>query len=82
MSFKQVGATSTLNGKPLILVDQSVYLDSNISSTESNICIYIGKSVTAMDKWSNIWKFYLSDKIKWVEKVGCEQHKDTACSFH
>ena len=32
-----------LNGKPLILMDQFTYLGSNISSTESNVNIRIGK---------------------------------------
>ena len=42
MCFKQEGIISTLNGKPMKLVDYFTYLGSNISSTESNINIYIG----------------------------------------
>ena len=58
--FKQDGVISTLNGKPLKLVDQFTYLGSNILLTESNI--HVGK--TAIDRFSIIWKFDLSDKIK------------------
>ena len=41
MCFKQDAAISTLNGKPLKFVDQFIYLGSNISSTErdANLCI-------------------------------------------
>ena len=35
MCFNQDGAVSTLNGKPLKLVDHFIYLSSNISSTET-----------------------------------------------
>ena len=35
--FKQKGATSTLRGKRLKLVGQFTYLDSNVSSTESDL---------------------------------------------
>ena len=44
--FKQKGAISTLNVNPLKLVDQINYFGSNISSTESDIKIYIGKEWT------------------------------------
>ena len=39
--FKQEGIISPLSGKPIQLVNQFLYLDSNILSTESdvNICI-------------------------------------------
>ena len=43
MSFPQGDTTSSLNGKPLKLIDQFIYLNSNISSTESNNNICIGK---------------------------------------
>ena len=39
MSFKQDEAISILNGKPLKLEDQFIYLCFNISSTESDINI-------------------------------------------
>ena len=41
MGFKQDGSISSLNGKPLKLVDQFIYLNSNISSTENNVKIHI-----------------------------------------
>ena len=50
MYFKQDGTIPTLNGKLLKLVDQFKYLDSNISSTESNVNIYIGRTWTAIDR--------------------------------
>ena len=37
--FKQNGTISTLSGKPLKLVDQFPYLDSNISFTENYVNI-------------------------------------------
>ena len=43
IGFKQNGATSTLNGEPLRLVDQFTYHGSNISSTERDISILIEK---------------------------------------
>ena len=64
MCFKQDGDISTLDGKPLKLVDQFTYLGSNISSTESDVNIRIGKAWTAIDRLSIIWKSDLSDKIK------------------
>ena len=44
MYFKQDGDISTLNGKPLKLVDQFTYLGSNITSTESDVNILVGKT--------------------------------------
>ena len=38
------------------LIDQFIYLRSNISSTEGNVNICIGKVSTANDKLSTIWK--------------------------
>ena len=38
--FNQDGAISSLNNKPLKLVDQFIYLSSNISSTENYANIY------------------------------------------
>ena len=59
--FNQDGALSSLNGKPLKLVDKFAYLSSNISSTESDIIMHIGKIWTTINKLSIILK---SDKIK------------------
>ena len=44
MCFKQDEAIATLNPKPKKLIDQFKYLGSNISSTESNVNICIGRS--------------------------------------
>ena len=63
MCFKQKGAISTLNGKPLELVDQLTYLGSNISSTESDDNISLMKAWNAIDRLSIIKKFDLFDKI-------------------
>ena len=41
---KQDGAISTLGSKPLKLIDQFTYFGSNISSTESDVNICIGKA--------------------------------------
>ena len=60
MCFKQEGAISTLK-----FVDQFTYLGSNISSTESNVNIYIGKSWMAVNRLLIIWKSHISDKIRW-----------------
>ena len=43
MYFNQEGVISSLNDKSLKLVDQLIYLSSNISSTESDVNIHIGK---------------------------------------
>ena len=41
--FNKDGANSPLNGKPLKLTDQFLYLSNNISSTESDFDICIEK---------------------------------------
>ena len=43
MCFKQGIAISILNGKPMKLVNQFKYFDSNISSTKSDVNIHTGK---------------------------------------
>ena len=43
MCFKQ-GTLFTLSGKPLKLVDQFIYLGSNISSTESDVSMCLAKA--------------------------------------
>ena len=48
--FKQEGAISTLSGKSLKLVDQFPYLNSTISSTESDVNICRVKAWTAIDR--------------------------------
>ena len=46
----------SLNYKPLELVDHFLYLDSNISSTESDVNISIEKAWIAIDRLTTIWK--------------------------
>ena len=50
---------------PLKLVDQFAYFGCNISLTERDPNIHIGKVSTAIDKLTITWKSDLSDKIKW-----------------
>ena len=54
--FKQEGAMFTVTNKPLKLVDQFTYLDSSISSTESDDNIHIGRAWTIIDWLSVIRK--------------------------
>ena len=61
--FKQDGDIS-LNRKHLKLVDQFIYLGSNISSTENDINISIGKAWAVSYSLSIMWKSDLSAKIK------------------
>ena len=62
--MKQDGAISTLNGKPLKLVDYITYFESTISSTESNVNVHKGKAWTATDNLLTTRNFDLSNKIK------------------
>ena len=48
MCFKQDGGMSTLNVKPLKLVDPFTYLSSNISSAKS--VVDIGKAYAVIDR--------------------------------
>ena len=52
-----------MNTKPLKLVDKFIYLDSNISSTESNINIHIERYGLLLTGY-HFWKSDLSNKIK------------------
>ena len=58
MCFKQVGAISILKSKPLKLVDQLTYFDSNISSTDSDVKIHIRKAWTAIELNRSFSKMY------------------------
>ena len=64
MCFVLYGDISTLDGKPLKLVEPFTFLGRDISSTERDINTRIGKAWTAMDKLSIIWKSDLTDKLK------------------
>ena len=65
MWSKQNRAFSSLNDKNLKLVDQLTYFGRNISSTENDGKMRIGKAGTATHRLSIIWKSDLSDKITW-----------------
>ena len=54
VSFNRDSAMSSLNDKPLKLVDQFIYLGSNISSTENDVNICIGRVWTAIDRLTTI----------------------------
>ena len=64
MCFNQDDAISSFIGKPLNLVDQFIYLGSNISSYESDVNTHTGKGSAAINRLSTVWKSDLSDKIK------------------
>ena len=81
--YKQKGAISTLK-----LVDQFVYLRSNIPSTESDINICQAKAWNIIDRLSILWKFDLSNKIKQdffqavavsIQIYGCTIWTQTKC---
>ena len=65
MCFNQTGDISTLNGSTLKLVDMFTYLESSVSSTETDIDTWLAKAWTAtIDRLSVIWKSDLTDKMK------------------
>ena len=63
--FKQVRAITTLIGKTLKLVNQFIYVGSNISFIESDAYTHIGKVWNVIDWLSNTWKSDLHDKTKY-----------------
>ena len=63
MSFKQDEAIISLNGKPLKLVDQFIYLSSNITSTVSDVNIHIGKHGLQLKGYQS-YENLIHDKIK------------------
>ena len=64
MCFNQRGGISTVNGSPLKLADKFTYLESSVSSTETDIKVQLAKAWTAIDRPSVISKSDLSDKVK------------------
>ena len=64
--FNEKGAFSTLSDKTLKFENQFTYLSSNISSAESDVNVSFAKIWNVIEKLSIMWKFNLSDKIKWV----------------
>ena len=67
--FIQDGTISLLNGKPLKLVNQFIYIKSNISKWCQYI--HIGKAWTDIDRLLITWKSDLSDKIKTEILASC-----------
>ena len=64
MGFNQKGDISTLNNTSLKLVDKFTYLGSSVSSTKTDIDMWLAKAWTAIDRLSVIWKSDLTDKMK------------------
>ena len=56
MCFNQEGVISSINSNPLKLIDQFIFLNSNISSTENYVNICIGKAWTTINMLTAIWK--------------------------
>ena len=63
MCFNQTGDISTLNGSSLKLVDKFTYLESSVTSTETDINTRQVKAWTTIDRLSVIWKSDLTDKM-------------------
>ena len=64
MCFNQTGDIYTLNDSSLKQVDKFIYLRSSVSSTKTEINLWLAKACTAIDRLSVIWKSDLTDKIK------------------
>ena len=65
MCFNQTGNISTLNGSSLKLVDKYTYLGSGVSSTETDINMWLAKVWATIDRLSVIGKSNLTDKMKY-----------------
>ena len=66
MCFNQTGDISILNSSPLKLVDKFTYLGSSVSSTETDINMWLAKAWKAINRLSVIWKSDLTDKMNSV----------------
>ena len=64
MCFNQTGDISTLNSSSLKLVNKFTYLGSSVSSTETDINMWLANAWTAIDRLLVIWKSDMTDKIK------------------
>ena len=64
MCFNQRGDRATLNGSFLKLVDKFTYIESSVSSTETDINTRLVKAWTAICRLPVIWKSDLTDKTK------------------
>ena len=65
MCFNQRGDISTLNSSSLKLVDKFTYLRNSVSSTQTDINMWLAKTWKAIGRLSVIWKSDLTDKIKY-----------------
>ena len=64
MCFNQTGDIATLNSSSPKLVDRFTYLGSSVSSTETNINMWLAKAWTTIDRLLVIWKSDRTDIIK------------------
>ena len=64
MCFNQRDNISTLNGCSLKLVDKFTYWGSSVSSTKTDINMWLVKAWTAINSLLVIWKSDLTNKIK------------------
>ena len=64
MCYNQDGSMNTLAGKSLKQVDTSIYLGSNITSTEKDVKARIGKAWGALKGLNVVWKSTLPNDIK------------------
>ena len=62
--YNQTGDISTLNASSLKLADKFTYLESSVSSTETDIDTRLTKAWTPINRLWIIWKSYQSDKMK------------------
>ena len=64
MPFNQEGSIHTLGGDIVKQVLSFIYLGSEVSDTESDVNIRIGKAWAALNKMKMIWESGLSDGLK------------------
>ena len=64
MCFNQRDNISTLNSSSLKLVDKFTYLRSSVSSTKTDIYMWLAKAWRAIERLLVIWKLELTDKMK------------------
>ena len=62
--FNQWGDISTLNSDSLKLVDKFTYQGISVSTTETDINMWLAKAWIAIERLSVIWKSDLTDKMK------------------
>ena len=64
MSFNLEGSKKTLGGDTVKQVLDFIYLGSEVSDTESDVNIRIGKAWAALNKMKTIWESGLSHGLK------------------